>query len=69
MLGPQDNELVIVSDGALCLAPWATVIDFFRLYILFSQYKSYDNTQEDWFVVLLIKKNACKHEYVCMHSF
>ena len=44
-------------------------IDLFRLYILFSQYKSCDNTQEDWFVVLLIKKNACKHECVCMHSF
>ena len=44
-------------------------IDLFRLYILFSQYKSCDNTQEDWFVVLLIKKNACKHEYVCVHSF
>ena len=130
MLEPQDDELVIVSDGALCFIPWAAVIesiririipsltsyqlilsapeghhrkkgallvgnpcsnelkeplddlpcaqeevemiasiDLFRLYILFSQYKSCDNTQEDWFVVLLIKKNACKHEYVCMHSF
>ena len=45
------------------------LIDLFRLYVLFSQYKSCDNIQEDWFVVLLIKKNACKHEYVCMHSF
>ena len=44
-------------------------IDLFRLYILFSQYKSRDNTQEDWFFVLLIKKSACKHEYVGMHSF
>ena len=44
-------------------------IDLFRLYILFSQFKSCDNTQEDWFFVLLIKKSACKHEYVCMHSF
>ena len=45
------------------------LIDLFRLNILFSQYKSCDNTQEDWFFVLLIKKSACKHEYVCMHSF
>ena len=37
--------------------------DLFRLYILFSQYKSCDNIQEDWFFVLLIWKNACKHEY------
>mgnify|MGYP000485966043 CR=1 FL=1 len=43
-------------------------IDLFRLYILFFQYKSFDNTQEDWFFVLLIKKSACKHEYACMHS-
>ena len=43
--------------------------DLFRLYILFSQYKSCDNTQEDWSLVLLIKKSACKHEYVWMHSF
>ena len=40
-------------------------INLFRLYILLSR----DNTQEDWCVVLLIKKNSCKHEYVCMHSF
>ena len=44
-------------------------IDLFRLYILFSQYKSCDNTQEDWSFVLLVKKSAYKHEYVCMHSF
>ena len=48
------------------ITPW---IDLFRLYILFSQYKSRDDTQEDWFFVLLIKKSACKHEYVGMHSF
>jgi len=49
-------------------------IDLFRLYILFSQYKSCDNTQEDWYFVLLIKKSAGKHEYVkreyaCTRSF
>ena len=46
----------------------SNLIDLFRLYILFSQYKSCDNTQEDWSFVLLIKKSACKHEYVGMHS-
>ena len=44
-------------------------IDLFRLFILFPQYKSRDNTQEDWFFVLLVKNSACKHEYVCMRSF
>ena len=27
MLEPQDDELVIVSDGALCFIPWAAVIE------------------------------------------
>ena len=30
MLGPQDEELVIVPDGALCLIPWAAVIQSIR---------------------------------------
>ena len=38
------------------------------MYILFSQCKSRGNTQKDWFFVLLTKKSACKHEYVCMQS-
>ena len=38
-------------------------IDLFRLYILFSQYRSCDDTQEIWSFVLFIKKSACKHEY------
>ena len=37
--------------------------------ILFSQYRSCDNTQEVWSFVLFIKMRACKHEYACMHSF
>ena len=45
------------------------VIDLFGLYILFSQYRSCDNTQEVWSFVLFIKMRACKHEYACMHSF
>jgi len=36
-------------------------------YILFSQYKSPDNTQEDSFFVLLTKQNARKHVYACAH--
>ena len=31
LLGPQDDELVIVSDGALCLTPWAAVIQSIRI--------------------------------------
>ncbi|XP_067030058.1 G-protein-signaling modulator 2-like [Acropora muricata] len=31
MLGPQDDELVIVSDGALCFTPWAAVIGAIRI--------------------------------------
>ena len=31
MLGPQDDELLIVSDGALCLTPWAAVIESIRI--------------------------------------
>jgi len=27
LLGPQEKELVIVPDGALCLTPWAAVIN------------------------------------------
>ena len=26
-LGPQDDELVIVRDGALCFTPWAAIIE------------------------------------------
>ena len=26
MFGPQNNELVIFSDGVLCLAPWGQLI-------------------------------------------
>ena len=31
ILGPEDDELVIVSDGALCLIPWAAVIESIRI--------------------------------------
>ena len=31
MLGSQDNELVIVSDGALCFTPWPAVIESIRI--------------------------------------
>ena len=44
-------------------------IDLFRLYILFSQYKSCDNTQEVRSFLLFIKKSACGHIHACMHSF
>ncbi|XP_044167795.1 tetratricopeptide repeat protein 28-like [Acropora millepora] len=31
MLGPQDDELLIVPDGALCFTPWAAVIESIRI--------------------------------------
>ena len=31
MLGPQDAEMVIVRDGALCFTPWAAVIESIRI--------------------------------------
>ena len=31
LLEPQDDELVIVPDGALCLTPWAAVIESIRI--------------------------------------
>ncbi|XP_029206146.2 tetratricopeptide repeat protein 28-like [Acropora millepora] len=31
LLGPQDDELVIVPDGALCLTPWAAIIESIRI--------------------------------------
>ena len=34
MLGPQDDELLIVPDGALCLTPWAAVIESIRIRIV-----------------------------------
>ena len=34
MLGPEDDELVIVSDGALCFIPWAAVIESIRIRIV-----------------------------------
>ena len=48
-----------------CLEVFVNRIDLFRLYILFSQYRSCDDTQEIWSFVLFIKKSTCKHEYVC----
>ncbi|XP_044165836.1 tetratricopeptide repeat protein 28-like [Acropora millepora] len=34
LLGPEDDELVIVPDGALCFFPWATVIESIRIRIV-----------------------------------
>ena len=31
MLGPQDDEMVIVPDSALCFTPWAAVIESIRI--------------------------------------
>ena len=45
-----------------------SLIDLFRLYILFSQYRSCDDTQEIWSFVLFIKKNKCKLEYALFNE-
>ena len=34
MLGPQNDELVIVSDGALCFTPWAAVTKSIKIRIV-----------------------------------
>ena len=34
MLGPQDDKLVIVPDGALCFIPWAAVTESIRICIV-----------------------------------
>ena len=34
LLGPDDDELVIVPDGALCFIPWAIVIESIRIRIV-----------------------------------
>ena len=34
LLGPEDDEVVIVSDGALCFIPWAAVIESIRIRIV-----------------------------------
>ena len=39
-------------------------VDPFCMSILFSWYRSYDDTQEVWMFVVFIKKTVCKHEDV-----
>ena len=34
LLEPEEDELVIVSDGELCLTPWAAVIDWISIRIV-----------------------------------
>ena len=36
------------------------LIDLTPLYILFSQFRSYDDTQEIWSFVFSLKKTACR---------
>ena len=31
LLGPREKEFVIVPDGALCLTPWAAVMESIRI--------------------------------------
>ena len=50
-------------------ASFLQTIDLFGLHILFSQYRSWANTQELQSFVLFIKKSACRHIHACMRSF
>ena len=59
----------VVSHLEITILNCTCGLDLFGLYILFSQYRSCDNTQEVWSFVLFIKMRAYKHEYACMHSF
>ncbi|XP_015756924.1 PREDICTED: tetratricopeptide repeat protein 28-like isoform X2 [Acropora digitifera] len=34
LLGPEDDEVIIVPDGALCFTPWAVVIESVRIRII-----------------------------------
>ena len=43
-------------------------IDLFRLYKLFSHYRSCDDTEEIWSFVLFIKKSACRHIHACFNE-
>ena len=46
----------------------AEQIDLFRLYILFSQYRSCDDTQEIWSFVLFIKKSIFKLAFILFNE-
>ena len=59
----------VVVESSFELTRTSSAIDLFRLYILFSQYRSCDDPQEIWSFDLFIKKSTCKHEYVCTYSF
>ena len=60
MFGINWHALCQSESGNFCMYIMkAARRDLFRMYILFSRYKSCDNTQGDWSFVLLIKKSAC----------
>ena len=62
MLNCRDRKSKSVCSTGVHIT---VIIDLFRLCILFSQYRSCDDTQEIWSFVLFIKKSTCKQEYVC----
>ena len=49
-LGPQDDELIIVPDGALCLTPWAAIIESIRVHTVpsLTTYKLIIRVPEDY---------------------
>ena len=64
----QTRKYSLTLDNFSLVACNWSQIDLFRLYILFSQYRSCDDTQGIWSFVLFIKKNKCKHEYALFNE-
>ena len=66
MLGPWDDELVIVSDGALCFTPWAAVIEAIRILNVLSltTYQLISNVAEGHYkkTGALLVGNPCLNE-------
>ena len=61
--------LIMLSPYIFILCAEILAIDLFGLYILFSQYRSCDNTQGAWSFVLFIKKSACRHIHIFSCKF
>ena len=63
------NNIKLKSNVSSQVSRMLESIDLFRLYIMISQYRLCDNTQEVWSFLLFIKKSACRHIHACMRSF
>ena len=70
-----DKTIYHAKPHSICFLPqyqrneiFVLTIDLFRLYILFSQYRSRDDTREIWSFVLFIKKSTCRHIHACFNE-